>query len=495
MYNGRGRLRSPYSRTPCASAWTVTVVSGGRVAPLGRDGGMSLPFEFRVRRAGAAQYTRVFLTPSMSEGVVERAVSLAVGLAPATFGIRNAEGVSGLHAGLSGDWDAVPLPGQPGAPGAATVAAAATAESAAAASASAAPSSSASPSFESDAALLEDALRSTLSPAQREAFRAREFDYARVALRERRFDTGRTSMSLLLAQLNGRVKTTTQRRLSSAAGGLYLDGLLAGGDVRGRAADIFCAVRVADGAVGASKVFYAAAPSSADSPAATADGEWRVSQLLDAAAAAGAGLDRARVVRYSDRLDLGHGRAALFMPMYARSLHQLVHESRVAAPLPAALLLRAARDVLRGLVLMHAAGVAHCDVKPDNVMFDGAGAATLIDLGAATPLGEPTREGAPEGMALGLSVALGSASVDLACLASTLWWASQRAEPPGGAGSSPARLADIAERAADSSAAAAAAAGGELEGGAPEVLRAIAAILRADSAAAALAALAGTREA
>ena len=228
-----------------------------------------------------------------------------------------------------------------------------------------------------------------------------------------------------------------------------------------------------------------------DAPAVTADGEWRVSLLLDAAAAAApAGavlLDRARVVRYSNRFDLGRGRAALFMPLYARSLHQLVHESHTAAPLPAALLLRTARDVLRGLALMHAAGLAHCDVKPDNVMLDGAGAATLIDLGAATPFGNPTREGAPESMALGLSVSLGSASVDLACLASTLWWASQRVEPPGGAGSSPARLADVAERAA------VAAAGAEANGGAPEVLRAIAAILRADSAAAALDALAGKR--
>jgi hypothetical protein len=430
----------------------------------------------RVRLAGTAEYTRVFLADGMSPADVERAVSLAVGLAPGSFGIRNADGVSGLHAGLVGEWDAVAL-ASPAAP----------------------PAAAAAPSFASDVALLEDALRSALSPAQREAFRAREFDYVRVALRERRFDTGRASMRLLLAQLNGRVKTTTQRRLSSVAGGLYLDGLLAGGDARGRASDVFCAVRVADGAVGVVKVYYAAAAPSGepeeDAPAVTADGEWRVSLLLDAAAGAAAAappgaalLDRARVVRFSDRFDLGRGRAALFMPMYARSLHQLVHESHTAAPLPAALLLRTARDVLRGLALMHAAGLAHCDVKPDNVMFDGAGAATLIDLGAATPFGDPTREGAPESMALGLSVALGSASVDLACLASTLWWASQRVEPPGGAGSSPARLADVAERAAS------AAAGAEANSGAPEVLRAIAAILRADSAAAALDALDGKRD-
>ena len=141
-------------------------------------------------------------------------------------------GRAAFGARVVGEWDAVAL-ASPAAP----------------------PAAAAAPSFASDAALLEDALRSALSPAQLEAFRAREFDYARMALREGRFDLSRASMSLLLAQLNGRVKTTTQRRLSSVAGGLCLNGLLAGGDARGRASDLFCAVRVADGAVGVVKVY------------------------------------------------------------------------------------------------------------------------------------------------------------------------------------------------------------------------------------------------
>ncbi len=42
--------------------------------------------------------------------------------------------------------------------------------------------------------------------------------------------------------------------------------------------------------------------------------------------------------------------------------------------------------VARGLAAMHAAGLAHGDVKPDNVLAEGAHA-TLIDLGAAAPFG------------------------------------------------------------------------------------------------------------
>ncbi len=326
--------------------------------------------------------------------------------------------------------------------------------------------------------LLESALRRLLTPTQRDAFRSDNFNGVRAALREGRFVSNRAHDALLLAQLDGLIRTATLRRLSSAGGsGLYLVGLPVGAaGPCGRSADIFCAIRVLDGAMGAAKVFYAAPPGSgARSGGGAAASEQAVSHLLDAAAAetsAPAGSARARVVRYSDCFDLGRGRAALFMPLYVRSLHGLVHESHVAAPLPAAFLLRAATDVLRGLALLHAAGVAHCDVKADNIMFDGAGAATLIDLGAATRLGEAPFEGAPEALALGRSMSVASAGVDLACLASTLWWAARR-EAGAPAGST-----------ADSLAAQADAAGGD------PVMRAVSVILRAASAAEALAILA-----
>jgi len=42
-----------------------------------------------------------------------------------------------------------------------------------------------------------------------------------------------------------------------------------------------------------------------------------------------------------------------------------------------------ARDVLRGLAYVHAAGVAHCDVKARNVLLGGDGRAMLADFGCA----------------------------------------------------------------------------------------------------------------
>jgi len=67
---------------------------------------------FRVRYGdGAFQLVR--LAPGMSEAGIERAVALATGLAVGTFGLRDAEGVSGFHAGLAGDWEAVLLPERP----------------------------------------------------------------------------------------------------------------------------------------------------------------------------------------------------------------------------------------------------------------------------------------------------------------------------------------------------------------------------------------------
>jgi len=66
---------------------------------------------FRVRY-GAGPFERVRLAPGMSEAGIKEAVALATGLAVGTFGLRDAEGVSGFHAGLAGDWEAVLLPGQ-----------------------------------------------------------------------------------------------------------------------------------------------------------------------------------------------------------------------------------------------------------------------------------------------------------------------------------------------------------------------------------------------
>ncbi len=49
----------------------------------------------------------------------------------------------------------------------------------------------------------------------------------------------------------------------------------------------------------------------------------------------------------------------------------------------------AVADALEGLVFLHDAGLLHNDFKPANVVVDGSGRATLVDLGCASRIGEP----------------------------------------------------------------------------------------------------------
>ena len=60
---------------------------------------------------------------------------------------------------------------------------------------------------------------------------------------------------------------------------------------------------------------------------------------------------------------------------------------RAEGPLPPAKARALALDVLEGLDAIHAAGIAHGDVKPANVLLDADGRALLADLGAAQALG------------------------------------------------------------------------------------------------------------
>ena len=96
------------------------------------------------------------------------------------------------------------------------------------------------------------------------------------------------------------------------------------------------------------------------------------------------------------------------------------------APLPTGAALAVAEQVAAALAHAHARGIVHCDVKPQNVLIDRAGRATLTDFGVASATTTPTGEAvygaaaflAPER----LCGAAASPAVDLYALGATLYF-------------------------------------------------------------------------
>ena len=258
---------------------------------------------------------------------------------------------------------------------------------------------------------LEDVLRGSLSERDRLVFAGVEFDSVRRIL-----VLGLCTPQMAkdaLARVRQALTTRACRRLS-ATSGFFFYGALADGT--GRPCTVH-AVVTPSGALGAAKVYYAI-------HAMAAALEARVSKQLSTLAASRADLQGLRhcAVCYdaASPLAIGNGRLALIMPLFPRTLQQLAFKVPSHLPLPLPLLLRLLADVLGALVLLHATGLAHCDVKADNVMLTLEGRAVLIDLASATPFGEGMQEGLPLELRLGCEGAA-APQQDANGLACMLW--------------------------------------------------------------------------
>jgi len=81
--------------------------------------------------------------------------------------------------------------------------------------------------------------------------------------------------------------------------------------------------------------------------------------------------------------DLGEWNGLRFLSMElveGRTLGQLIEVEKI---LPAAVGLRIARLVCRGLAAVHEVGIVHGDIKPQNVMVERSGGSKIMDFGSA----------------------------------------------------------------------------------------------------------------
>lgn len=113
-------------------------------------------------------------------------------------------------------------------------------------------------------------------------------------------------------------------------------------------------------------------------------------------------------------------------------------------PLPWSVAARYVADVADGLLLLHAKGIIHRDVKPANILFDPeTGEALLTDFGIAAHLADlGTAAGTPRFMAPEAHQGEMSPALDVFGLAATLFWL-VTAQPPFDGETLPALIAAI----------------------------------------------------
>jgi len=72
----------------------------------------------------------------------------------------------------------------------------------------------------------------------------------------------------------------------------------------------------------------------------------------------------------------------------------LMSDDETSEPIDEPLARRYFRDILRGLCYLHARGVIHRDIKPQNILLNGDGVAKLADFGASVLMSDDSKIGA-----------------------------------------------------------------------------------------------------
>ena len=135
------------------------------------------------------------------------------------------------------------------------------------------------------------------------------------------------------------------------------------------------------------------------------------------------------LIRFIAEGFLDDGRPVVIMPHFLLSCADITKRflERARCGLRARQLARLAIGLADGLRALHALGIAHCDVKPANVMLRSDGWPVLVDLAAATRFGEKPAEVTAQWAAAGGKEAQealllqASPALDLHCLAATVY--------------------------------------------------------------------------
>jgi len=114
-------------------------------------------------------------------------------------------------------------------------------------------------------------------------------------------------------------------------------------------------------------------------------------------------LDHPRICRVYDYVAGDDADFIVLELVEGRSLREVL-----AAGLDRSRALRVAEQLVEVLVVAHAAGVVHRDLKPDNVMLDRAGEVKVLDFGLARIAGAPRLEAPPASVPLARNEAVGA---------------------------------------------------------------------------------------